>query len=705
MARVVMSMIVAAGSVGFASAGQFVVTSAVAKKQTPMAEVVMLINELAGKVEADGKSEQASYDKYACWCEDTLGRKAGDIANSKQTITDLSVLIEKLKAEIAVHGSEIQNLDKAIAANLAAQRDATEVRAGENEDYVGEKTESEQCIGALEAAVKVLNGAGAGKAGFLATMQEAQLLSVVAGVRQVLKRPSASRAASKEDLDIVQRFVEQPDAFMGRGRTSLSAAQIAQNPFGDYAPQSTQIQGILKGMYDSFAADLEKANADESEQEKAFQALMATKKAEAATLQATLERHTLDKAEKTKTEAQSQQARDDEQAQLAADEAFFEQTKAGCKSKASNWNERSRLRTEELMGMRKAIEILSSEDAKATFVNATTTFLQIKADDPNQKSWKHLMALSQQFQNKKLALMAAQLRSGGHFDKVIDAINEMTAILRAEEQDDIEHRDRCQGSQNKNKNDLGDLDHSIEKTDKKIERLSGTATELEGTIKTLEGEINATGEDMAEILSMRNKESAAFIQSLADDTDAIGLLNKAIVALNAFYKRNKIPLELVQQPGDYTVDPDKAPETNWKGAGYEGRTSESGGVIAILHMLAEDLAIEMGQARTEDASAQKEYLTQRDAMQTAVNTAEATKSATATELADTNMNIQEAEEFKAREGKDLAGETDKQAALSTDCAWVETHFESRRQKRKVEMAGLVDAKDYLAGVEAGTEVA
>jgi len=94
--------------------------------------------------------------------------------------------------------------------------------------------------------------------------------------------------------------------------------EVENNPFGDYAPQSTQIQGILKGMYDAFTGDLEQANAEESGEQKSFEQLMATKKAELATLQATHERHTLDKAEKTKQEASNQQARDDEEAQLEA---------------------------------------------------------------------------------------------------------------------------------------------------------------------------------------------------------------------------------------------------------------------------------------------------------------------------------------------------------------------------------------------------
>merc|ERR1719229_1325404 len=129
-------------------------------------------------------------------------------------------------------------------------------------EYREDNNEDEQCVGALEAAITVLSGAGTGsKKGFLETLQEAQLLSVVAGVRGVLLRPTAAKAVSGRDLDEVRRFVDHPDQFVAGAATGVvSAAQLSNNPFGDYAPQGTQIQGILKGMYDSFVADLERSN-------------------------------------------------------------------------------------------------------------------------------------------------------------------------------------------------------------------------------------------------------------------------------------------------------------------------------------------------------------------------------------------------------------------------------------------------------------
>merc|ERR1719446_1403422 len=92
---------------------------------------------------------------------------------------------------------------------------------------------------------------------------------------------------------------------------TMSAAQVGQNPFGDYAPQSTRIQGILKGMYDTFTSDLEKNNVDEADKQKSFEELMDTKRQELSTLETTLERQESDEAAKAKRLSDSEVLLDD----------------------------------------------------------------------------------------------------------------------------------------------------------------------------------------------------------------------------------------------------------------------------------------------------------------------------------------------------------------------------------------------------------
>merc|ERR1719473_2237563 len=214
----------------------------------------------------------------------------------------------------------------------------------------------------------------------------------------------------------------------------------------------------------------------------------------------------------------------------------------------------------------------------------------------------------------RLAFLAAEVRTGGHFDKVIVMIDKMIADLRKEEQDDIVARDRCQEGKNKLDNEKEDLAYNIKKTEELIGRLEDKKDVLEKAIAVKEEEIAATNQTMAEMLEARNKEVEEFRKALKDDTDAVALIQQAIEALTAFYTNNKLPLAFSQEDPKYTVDEDKAPDTWEKEGDYGGRKSESTGIIAILSMLKEDTEKEIKTARAEEAEAQADYEAQRAAL-------------------------------------------------------------------------------------------
>merc|ERR1719356_657303 len=152
---------------------------------------------------------------------------------------------------------------------------------------------------------------------------------------------------------------------------------------------------------------------------------------------------------------------------------------------------------------------------------------------------------------------------------------------------------------------------------------------------------------MEQLLEMRNDESAAFKKALKDDADAVALIEKAIVSLSAFYKNNKIPLELMQRKEpEYSVDEDKAPETTWSGGDYGGRKGESGGIIAILEMIKEDTENEMQVSRQDDADAEAAYEKNRAALQATMDAQAASKVQAEKELAETEEKIADYEEYK-----------------------------------------------------------
>merc|ERR1719487_1265385 len=159
--------------------------------------------------------------------------------------------------------------------------------------------------------------------------------------------------------------------------------------------------------------------------------------------------------------------------------------------------------------MQLAISILSSPDAKKTFKASTTTFVQLSTvrkhaerSSDRAKAYNQLKGLAAQFRSRSVAKIAVEVKTGGHFDKVIVMIDEMIALLRKEEQEDIEHRDRCENSENANKNEMEDLKGSIKKTKNALKRMGNTEKELKNEIDGLKSEIKDTKKSQKELLDL-----------------------------------------------------------------------------------------------------------------------------------------------------------------------------------------------------------
>jgi len=651
--------------------------------------VLKLLGDLKASIEKEGKAQQEDFDKYACWCEKKLAETAKQISSATKLIETTQVQINQNTGAGASLQAEVEQLQKQLAENSAEQRDANAVRENEFSTYQNERLEFENTIGALEAAIKVFSGGK--KSAFLdATNRQTQLLSVTGQIRKALTLEQSAWHSTEEpeNVEILRSFVTDPVSFLSQSRDGLSAMQVGQNPFGDYAPKSTQIQGILKSMYDSFTADLEKINVDEAESQKSHEELMATKQAEKKTLAATLLKQQTSAAATVKKISQLKLLRDNTEEQNAADKEFFADTKDACKQRAAEWALRSRLRTEELNGMATAIKILSSSSAKDAFKSSHETFLQLSSVQSHQgrsrmhslKAYRRLMTMAAESHSVRMVRLAAAVKSGGHFDGIIASIDQMVAELRKEEQNDISRRDMCENQQNANKNELEDLDAAIAKASFSLKQMSNTKAELEDDIDQLKKDISASKKDLKELMDFRAKEEADFQKSQKDDADARGLILQARDALLKFYKDNAA---FVQDP--------------------PSRKSETTNIVSMLDMLAEDIAKEMAEAKADDTDAKEQFEKQKATLEKALDAQEETKASTEEELADLEEKMSERRRYKKGKNDDKSAELDTKKALDASCKWVKTHFKSRKEKRKDEVDGLTEAKNYLAGVDAGED--
>merc|ERR1711998_214365 len=88
--------------------------------------------------------------------------------------------------------------------------------------------------------------------------------------------------------------------------------------------------------------------------------------------------------------------------------------------------------------------------------------------------------------NIQMAELAAQVKMGGHFDKIIPMVENMMLLLKKEEGEDVEHRDRCKNKARVNQNEIDDHTFEIDETDKKLKRMDDDKEEMQTTIENLE---------------------------------------------------------------------------------------------------------------------------------------------------------------------------------------------------------------------------
>merc|ERR1719324_1568179 len=137
------------------------------------------------------------------------------------------------------------------------------IELSKKSDYQQEKAYMETTLTSLHQAIEVLSGAGTkGGVGFL---------KVVSKVRSALLDSPSLDMLSDDKARLLKTFFEDPLSLL---QDPVDYYDQKAQAKASYSPQSATIMGILKDMYDTFSADLEKSNAEESAAQKAFEDLI-----------------------------------------------------------------------------------------------------------------------------------------------------------------------------------------------------------------------------------------------------------------------------------------------------------------------------------------------------------------------------------------------------------------------------------------------
>merc|ERR1719321_805686 len=342
-----------------------------AETLNPITRVVQLMEGLSKKVNADGKAEEDLFDGYVCWYKTVVSSKKASNAEAKDRIESLTAYIDDVKSGRVEFTSERKDLEAEIEKLNTEIETATDMRKKENEDFLAAKDEMEKAIAALEKAVDVLGSA-------TADHKEGVLTSVGFDLRRAVSL--GKNFLSEQDIRFLEQVLDGDVPEVDWKKLNRKATFKMK-----YKARSLKIQEILADMLQTFEDNLADATKTESDAKANFDKLTGSKNEQLTAAQDALSGGEGEGAARALSMEESQDEVDALTTQVENDEKYIAQAEDAHAIKMTEWKERKRLRTEEVASISKAIEILTSDDAKdimsSSFKSQGNFFLQDSADE------------------------------------------------------------------------------------------------------------------------------------------------------------------------------------------------------------------------------------------------------------------------------------------------------------------------------------
>jgi hypothetical protein len=472
----------------------------------------------------------------------------------------------------------------------------------------------------------------------------------------------------------------------------------------NYKARSFKIQDVLQKMLSTFKSNLQEASDRETDAQANYDRLMSAKneakeKAENALI-------SMEEEGGAKGLSRSDAVDEVEalKSQKTKDESFISQTTEALSTKKGEWTDRKMLRTEEIAAINKAIAILHSDDNRDLLKKslASQSFLQ-RTEQHSVSTAKRaaaaLRAAGKASHDQKLVNMATLVGGlRGHFDDVIASIDEMITLLKTQNDEDLTNKEACEQSRSTDSRDAIVAARSIDDMSDRVSKLEADIVEIDAEIKSKDAEIDHIGKDMKEAEELRQRENEDWARSNADDDQAIQVVNSAKEVLENFYKDND--LALVQQvkraPVVTAGDAPPPPPQTWEEP-YGGKTQESGSIVTILTLIAEDMEKDKQKAKADEDKAKATYDSEKKESEDQIQSLRADVSTLETTKGEKEEDIESTKGSRKTKKQELDNFMQKMADVEVGCDYIALNFEVRKKNRDTELDGLMKAKAILEG--------
>jgi len=650
--------------------------AAAAAREAKMAavnKVITMLEDLQSQVLAEGEKEAATYNDFACFCKDGTKEKSAaietgedDKSSISSTIGDLSEKRDELDANIEDLTRDLEEAEGELK-KASDERHATlAVFEKNNNDLTG-------ALEALDGAIEVIKSS------------KSSLLQL-----QSAKKTARSAAMLADALGLGQSSAQQ--------RQVVAFLQQPEVEMEGYKFHSQSVVATLEDLKKDFRTELQGIDADEVKSVAEFQAFKQEKLDHIKSKEKELA-DTKEIKDKTTKEISMNSA---ELTTVAADlldnQQYLKELAEMCSSRAKTWDQRSKVRADELSALTAATAIIKSgvkENTSAASVRLVQQgvsvsmardvvnnddameaieaaaegseaigFLQrrmekpsaliavlakqhVAQDDSRQLVVNLLTTQGNKLKSTLLLSLANQIKADP-FAKIKKLIQDLIERLLSEAADEANQKGWCDKAQAEAKQKRTYSAEAIAELNGQMAELEAVHDKLTEELSTLETEIAALNSAQEENSKLRKEEKSENEATVLEATAGLEAVNQAIDILDKFYKtaaKEKVDLGLVQGPMD------DAPDAGFgEGEAYTGAGGESGGILGMLDVIKSDFERTVSATQKAEAAAETEYQTFMT---------ESSKSLAEKTMAEEQKSKQKddaAEEYESAE-EDLAAQT------------------------------------------------
>merc|ERR1719443_1662983 len=635
---------------------------------------------MQAQLQTEAEQDGELYDKLVCWCQTNDKEKTKAIADGQQKSAQLAAAIEEAKALASTRETEIGQLTADVASLEKALTEAAAIREKENAEFTINEKDLTASITSLAGAVTQLGKAHGGAS--LLQRQQQSLLQVTHVLRR--HRSLAEQSVAPHLRSQVREMLQAPS-----GAISLLQQPVAAQ---SYAPQSGAIFGILKQMKESFETNLESGKKEEAQSLADYNNLKETKNAQIKDAKDKIFTKTEELAKAKETAATSKQSLDDTEKTLAADTDFLAKLREQCATIDKQWEERSKMRAEEIAAVGETIGILT-DDAARDQMAAAGQFMQLRAQSKlesqqRERTVAYLASAGKKLNSPRLSFLAERVRIDV-FAKVKENIDGMVGVLGEEQTQEQGKNGKCIGdektnvkSQKERHDHKDDVETEIGTLKAEIKEKNDEEAMLKAAIFDAQIELKKAGEN-------REAENKDFQTVIGDQRATAEILKRAADRLAEFYNKKA---SFLQRRAAQT--PPGAFKEYKKNAG-----GGQGGAMFLLESIIKECEETEADATQAENSAQgayedfvKETNNQIAAMQEQIANDEAT------EAKDTKKEVEDEGDKRTTED-DIDKLEDVNDTIHEDCDFTVNNFGERQGKRSEEIEALKQSKAIFSGMK------